>query len=218
MSVTFSQVYVAPMPSLGQALERMGNELFPLRFSPRGRAWSFQYNIDDNDFEDTGDAGFEALALWRIPPLVDKQGGLGLSFQDAQTTLSVRVARQPDGTGICFVDMSDRDLYRFFQTGLGARLRTILAACGQGCAAPVSFGGFELEWCRHTTDTVLRAIEHGPPEYEGRPPPFGLLRKTLYQESRARMMAGQSFDVHAVGSYWCLQRKDVADTYASIER
>ncbi len=218
MSVSFSLVHVAPMPSLSSIVRRLGDLLLPLGFSPGGRAWSFEFGHEDHEFMDSGDEGMSALQLFAGPSRVDESRGIGVAFQNENTALSARLARQPDGSGIGFIEMSDRALYRYFAEQEEARLRNLFSACANACEVSAAFGAFELEWVPYTEMAVMDAIQHGPPEYEGRQPPFALLRKSDHPRAEIGSVASPSFIVHDEGLYWYLQQEDISKVYASIER
>jgi hypothetical protein len=219
MSVTFTLVNVVPEGiALLSAIRAVGDELSALGFRPGGAVTGIAYSAAEDQYRDGATVAASALDLFTPATKDDDSPGFSVTFQRGDTALEVRLARQPDETGICFLDTTDRCVYRFFSDGRGAELRAILVACARGVSSPVGVGAMELDWERWTERRIRDAIAQGPPGYEGIPPPFALFRNDAIEQSLARTSGPDRFDLHRVQDYVVLQRSGLSELYASVER
>jgi hypothetical protein len=219
MSVTFTLVNVVPEGvELLAAIRAVGDELAALGYGPSGAVTGFAYLAEEDQYHDGALLAASALDLFTPAANVEDSLGFSVTFQHDDTTFDVRLARQPDGTGICFLDSTDRCVYRFFAEGRGAELRAILVACARGVNSPVGIGAMELDWDSWNERSMRDAIAQGPPGYEGNPPPFALLRKDTVEQSLAGTIGRDRFEIHDVQDYVVLQRAGLSDLYASVRR
>jgi len=219
LTVSFSLVCITPPQTpLVSALLAIADELLAIRVGSCGPIWGFAFDVDEEGYQDGSVVAPSLLSLHSNASAADDASGFGATFEFEEAELDVRIARQPDDTGICFVEMTDRVLYEFFIDGRESELRTVLSACVRGVGSTVAVGAMEMEWECWTESGLHEAIDQGPPGYEGSPPPFALLDQAKTTRANVTAVSRDRFDIHEVSGYWVLQRKKLAELIASLPR
>ena len=221
MSISFTQYNVGHQMNLVHAGRTLTNSLFELGFTAMNSIVSVCYDPSDNSFVDEENLGIAPIELMSTSgslELLKRQTGFVVTYSNSKVkiSLSVRFINH-DTTSICMLEISDRDFFRFFKTNNIQLLVNVLLVSGKCIDATAGFGAMETEWEPYGEDNVIQFIIDGPPGYEGKRPPTGLIR-TSYLESNKQLSREiqRYFDLFEKDGYTILIRKGAAQLFSSL--
>ena len=221
MSISFTQYNVANLTDIIIAGRNLTSDLFDLGFNATNSIVSVSYDPGDNSFVDQADLHIAPIELMNASPsleLLKRQAGFGVNYFNSQleTSLSVRFVNH-NATSICMLEIGDRDFYRFFKTDNIQFFVNILCVSGKCINAIAGFGAMETEWEPHSENAVVRFIIDGPPEYEGKQPPAGLIKNAYLTSNRSLAEEIRKyFDLFEKNGYSVLIRKGATQLFSSI--
>jgi len=221
MSISFTQFNVADGVDLIQAARTLSKSLFEFGFYSRDSLVSVSYDDEMNAFVDAQDLGVAPNQLMfasKPVDIIELQTGFAISYVNPtlEVSLTARLINYNESS-ICIVEINDRHFYTLFNPeNLKIFTGLLLASC-KCIGGLAGFGAMEVEWEPYNKNEVVRFLSDGPPEYEGKQPPVGII-KTDYLNSN-RLLVGDlqlHFDFVVAEEYTILLRKGAAELFSSL--
>ncbi len=221
MSVSFTQYNIAHKVDLIRAGRTLTNDLFELGFNSINSIVSVCYDNDDDSFMDKEDLGISPIELMSASESSEtlrQQQGFAVNYvnSEAEISLCARFINH-NKSSICMLELSDRNFYRFFKTENIQLLINVLFVSSNCISATAGFGAMETEWEPYSESNVIQFIIDGPPEYEGKPPPVGIIQiEYLKSNKKISEEIERYFDLYEKSDYMILIRKNAAQLFASL--
>jgi hypothetical protein len=221
MTIAFTQYSAGPWVDLVDAGQAVSVALANLGFQAREGIIAVRHDPEDDSFEDGRGllvAPMELLLASPAAGVLGSETGFRVEFINASVDLTVTVRIVNHGKGaVSLFEIQDRAFYRFVKQAPARSVVRLLAAGAICIQAGMGFGAFETEWESYSEDQILGFIVEGPPGYQGRPPPFGVIEteRFLSNEPLASRI-GALFDVYREQAYTVLVRKGALALFASL--
>lgn len=223
MSISFSQFNIGNQLELTHAGMNLSSDLFDIGFCTRNTIVSVCYDEIMNAFTDQEDLGLppnQVITGTNEWDILKQKTGFSISYINPklELTLTVRLINHNDSS-ICILEISDRHFYTLFKPENKSLLVSILLASAKSINATAGFGAMEIEWEAYQQNDVIEFLKDGPPEYEGKQPPTGIIN-TRYLNSNPSLMKDLSihFDFFIEEEYTILLRKGASELFSSIQR
>lgn len=221
MSISFTQFNVADRVELIQAARELSKSLFELGFYTRGSLVSVYYDEKLNAFVDEQDLGLAPNQLMfasQTLPVLEQKTGFSIGYINPTIDLSLTARLiNHDELSICILEIGDRHFYSLFKPeNINIFSGLVLASCKciDGLAG---FGAMEVEWEPYNKNEVMRFLSEGPPEYEGKRPPVGIIQSDYLNSNPLLTRDLQlHFDVVPAEEYAILLRKGASELFSSI--
>jgi hypothetical protein len=219
MSLSFTQFTIADKTDLTQAGIVLSGHLFDLGFYTRNTIVAVDYDETINAFADSEDLGLPPnLLIAKEQDVFKQQNGFALNFinPELELTLTARLINHHESS-ICILEMSDKNFYTLFQSQNIHILIGILLTSAKSIQAIAGFGAMEVEWEPYTKNEATQFLIDGPPEYEGKQPPVGII-KTTHLKSDPALLKGLStyFNCRVEEEYTILLRKGASELFSSL--
>lgn len=218
MSVSFTQFNIGEKANLLHALIELSKCLFKLGFYARNHIISVGYDETTYSFVDLQDLGLSPNQLISENVEILEQTGICISYVNPtlELTITARLINHK-ASSICMLEISDRHFYTFFEPENKNILVGILLASAKSISAAAGFGAMELEWEAYEQNNVIKFLKDGPPAYEGKQPPIGIIN-THYLNSNPSLLKDLEmyFDFLIEEEYTILLRKGVSELFSSL--
>lgn len=221
MSISFTQFNIADRVELIQAARDLSKRLFEFGFYTRDSLVSVCYDDKVNAFVDVQDLGLAPNHLMfssQTLAVLEQQTGFSIGYVNPALELSLTARLiNHDELSICILEINDRHFYRFFKPENINIFSGLLFASCKCIGGLAGFGAMEVEWEPYNKNEVVQFLSDGPPGYEGKQPPVGII-KTDYLNSNP--LLAEDFQLHfdflLAEEYTILLRKGASELFSSL--